>query len=81
MPSENYQALAELLTERLSIIADSELRENDPSEQLNRLMAVSNAITHWHTDHRKGLPQQLNHYLIQCSYSKALDFLRSENVL
>lgn len=80
MSTDPYHILADLLTQRLAVIADTELRENDPDEQLKRLMTVSHAITQWHTDHRKGLPQQLNHYLIQCSYSKALDFLRGENL-
>ncbi len=72
----DYQALRALLEKRLEIIANSELRDSDPAEQLRQLQQVSEAITAW-TNETKGIPQQLNHYLKQSSLSKALEFIKS----
>jgi len=65
-----------LLQKRLEIIADSELRETNPDEQLRQLQSVSESITKW-TNESKGLPQQLNHFLKQSSLSKALEFIQN----
>lgn len=75
MNSPDYEQLRTLLQTRLDTIADTQLRDSDPAEQLRRLQEVSEAITQWQAD-TKGIPQQLNHYLKQSSLSKALEFVQ-----
>ncbi|GAA5494055.1 hypothetical protein Rhal01_00211 [Rubritalea halochordaticola] len=71
----DLQQLADLLRMRLSIIGNTELREQNPEEQLRQLQQVSESITAFHKEHRGHLPAQLNHFLTQSSLSKALDFI------
>ncbi len=71
----DYQKLKALLEKRLEVISDSNLRENNPDEQLRQLQSVSEDIMRW-SDETKGIPQQLNHFLKQSSLSKALDFVK-----
>jgi len=73
----DYANLQSLLTKRLEIIADTELRDKDPEQQLLQLQTTSESITQWHQDNRGNIPSQLNHFLQQSSLSKALDFLNS----
>jgi predicted phage-related endonuclease len=72
----DYKSLQTLLEKRLTIIADTALRDSDPDKQLQQLMQVSQDITQW-SEQNKGIPQQLNHYLKQSSLSKALDFIKT----
>jgi predicted phage-related endonuclease len=72
----NYQALKSLLETRISIIANTQLRDSDPEEQLRQLQRVSEDINQW-ADETKGIPQQLNHFLKQSSLSKALEFIQT----
>ena len=74
----DYPTLQILLEKRLKVIADSDLRENNPEEQLRQLQNVSEDIMHW-TNEAKGIPQQLNHFLKQSSLNKALDFVKEIN--
>ena len=74
----DYSKLQALLELRLKVIADSNLRENNPEEQLRQLQNVSEDITHC-TNEAKGIPQQLNHFLKQSSLNKALDFVKEIN--
>lgn len=71
----DYPKLQTLLELRLKVISDSDLRENNPEEQLYQLQNVSEDIMRW-ADETKGIPQQLNHYLKQSSLNKALDFVK-----
>ena len=63
--------LHEMLTRRLAVISDAELRARDPQAQLSQLQQVSEAITAWHTAHRAQLPARLQHFLAQSSLEKA----------
>jgi hypothetical protein len=63
-----------LLEERLRVIGDAEMRELDPAGQLARLQEVSEAIVAFHAAHRAKIQPRLNHFLENCSYSKALDW-------
>jgi hypothetical protein len=73
-----FERLAQLLTERLDVIADHEWRERDAAGHLDRLKAVSEALVSEHERLRAlgAMPPRLNHFLSQCSYSKALDWVR-----
>lgn len=76
----DYQQLGCDLQTRLDVIADTTLRDENPTEQLKQLQEVSERITAWHQQFRKDIPAQLNHFLQQQSLSKALDYLRSESL-
>ena len=71
----DYKTLQSLLEKRLNVIADTKLRDSNPTEQLKQLQEVSEKIMAW-TDSTKGIPQQLNHFLKQSSLNKALDFIK-----
>ena len=70
-----HEELKHLLLHRISVIEDHQCRESDPAEHLHQLQQASEAISHWHKTHRSTLQPQLNHYLIQASFGKALDFI------
>ncbi len=72
----DYKSLQALLEKRLQIIANTDLRDANPDEQLQQLIQVSQKITQW-TEKNKGIPQQLNHFLKQSSLNKALDFIKT----
>lgn len=72
----DYSQLKNLLQKRLEIIADTTLREENPTKQLQRLQTISESITQWE-EQAKGIPQQLNHFLKQSSLSKALEFVQN----
>jgi len=72
----DYKLLQSLLEKRLTVIADTDLRDTNPDEQLQQLMQVSQEITQW-SEQNKGIPQQLNHFLKQSSLSKALDYIKA----
>lgn len=67
--------LAELLRERLRVIGNAELREKDPEGHLKALQQVSEAILKRHEELKPELPARLNHFLTQCSFQKALEYL------
>ncbi len=67
-----YQTLAAALQERLRIIADHAWRDRDPAAHLESLKTVSLQIADLQTKLPPGAPPKLNHYLLQCSYAKAL---------
>ena len=73
--------LEKLLVERLEVIADHAWRDRDAAGHLERLKQVSEALVAEHERLRSlgSLPPRLQHYLTQCSYSKALDWLRGVN--
>jgi hypothetical protein len=68
----NYLSLASALKERLTIIGDHELREKDPSLQLNKLQTVSELILQLQKQLPDDCNPHLDHYLKNCSYDKAL---------
>lgn len=68
----HLQQLIEMLERRLAVIANADLRENDPESQLAQLQEVSEAIMAFHEDHRDSIPIRLNHFLENCSFDKAL---------
>ena len=59
----HLQQLIEMLERRLAVIADADMRENDPEGQLAQLQEVSEAIMAFHEDHRGQIPIRLNHFL------------------
>lgn len=72
-----YQALAAALRERLAVISDRELYTRDPALHLEQLRAVSERVTALQADLPTPIDPQLAHYLLRCSYDKALVFLES----
>jgi len=74
---EYYATLAQALRDRLQIIADSQLRERDPTGHLTKLKEASERIE----ELKKRLPldtdPMLAHYLERMSLTKALDFVQS----
>ena len=73
-----YQALASALRERLAIIGDRELYSRDPALHLQQLQAISERVTHLQADLPKPIDPQLAHFLLRCSYDKALAFLEAK---
>lgn len=74
---EYYANLAEALRERLDIIADRQLREQNPDSHLAKLKLASERIEQL----KKNLPlnadPMLIHYLDRMSLSKALEFVEN----
>ena len=74
---EYYVTLAEALRERLDVIADRQLREQDPTAHLARLRHASHRIEQL----KKSLPlnadPMLTHYLDRMSLRKALEFVQN----
>jgi hypothetical protein len=70
-----YVELAEALRDRLAVIADHQLRDQNPDTHLAKLREASERIE----DLRKRLPHgadpTLDHYLRRMSLSKALEFV------
>ena len=75
MPLANLTELHRLLTHRLTLIADKKMREEEPARQLEELQKTSEAITAWHKANRSSIDSRLNHFLIQASFQKALDWI------
>jgi len=73
----DYPTLRELLQLRLKIIADTDMRENQPEKQLQQLQDTSEKITAWQVENRSEIPAQLNHFLKQSSLTKALEYIES----
>lgn len=80
MAQQDFKELAELLRKRLQIIADRELRERDPAGQLGRLQEISESISRKELElaERKALPPRLEHFLKNCSYQKALEWIEDQ---
>jgi len=77
----DFQHISKLLQFRLDTIANTELRESNPELQLQQLQEVSENIQIWHKKNRSNLPAQLNHFFTQSSLSKALDYIKKENLI
>ena len=76
--NEELTRLAVLLEKRLAVIADHELRDRDPDEQLRQLQEVSEKIEEMHSTLKGKIKPRLAHFLEGCSYQKALDWIRLE---
>tara|TARA_R110002096_G_scaffold4501_30_gene21261 strand:- start:1908 stop:2159 length:252 start_codon:yes stop_codon:yes gene_type:complete len=77
MPTtDEFQELADLLERRLQVIGDHELRDRDPDAQFEQLKSVSEAIMAKHVELKPQIDARLNHFLENCSYDKALDWVR-----
>ncbi|WP_078814223.1 hypothetical protein [Prosthecobacter debontii] len=70
-----FSHLHQLLRQRLDLIADHAFRDRDPSAHLAELQRLSEALAAEHQRLKPKLPPRLNHYLVQSSLVKALDFL------
>lgn len=68
--------LVALLERRLAVIADTAWRERDPEGQLAELAAVSDAIEGFRRARAGTLPPRLEHFLVNASFGKALDWSR-----
>lgn len=75
---EEWQELATLLEERLAVIADHAWRDRDAAGHLEQLKNVSERLQQEHQRLRGQLPARLNHYLTQASFSKALEWIRTD---
>jgi len=75
MTSEHTVQLRQLLEQRLNIITNHDLRARDPQQQLAALQEVSEQLQEWYQEHRAALPAQLNHFMSQASFSKALEYI------
>lgn len=69
--------LLSLLHRRLAIIADHSWRDRDGEAHLQALKSISEEIAIWTTLHRDSLDAKMRHFLSNCSYQKALDYLES----
>lgn len=70
--------LAALLRQRLAIIGDTALRDRDPGAHLEALKDASEAIFAKHVDLKPAVHPRLDHFLTNCSYEKALDYLEAQ---
>ena len=74
---EYYVTLAKALQERLDVVSDRQLREQNPTAHLERLKQASERIEQM----KKNLPltadPMLTHYLNRMSLSKALEFVQN----
>jgi hypothetical protein len=71
---ELLSELAEVLRERLTIIADAESRRN-PQQHTARLREVSERLARIELQLPVTIDPQLRHFLERCSYDKALEYL------
>lgn len=74
----DFSNLRSLLQRRLDLIADHAFRDRDAAAHLEALKSVSEEIMAEHQWLRSDLPPRLNHFLTQASFSKALDYLNSD---
>jgi len=72
MMSESYRELAAALRERLAVIADRELYQRDSAAHLEKLKVVSKRITVLGDALPPPVDRQLQHFLENCSFEKAL---------
>lgn len=74
----DLEKLASLLERRLSVIGNHGLRDTNPDEHLRQLQEVSEAIVEWHKEFKGSLKPRLEHFMQNCSYENALDWIRQE---
>ncbi len=73
---EYYVVLAEALQDRLAVIADHQLREQNPEAHLVRLRQASERIEQLRDRLPEDAHPMLVHYLDRMSLTKALGFLQ-----
>ena len=78
IPPSTAVTFKTLLERRLAIIADHDLRERDPAEQLRQLTEVSQTLDAEYQQTKKTLPPRLRHFIEQCSFQKALAYLEEQ---
>jgi hypothetical protein len=71
-----YLALAEALRDRLAVIADHQLRDQNPETHFTRLKRASERIEQLRSQLPPGADPMLVHYLDRMSLSKALDLVQ-----
>ncbi len=72
-PEEDRHAeLAGLLVRRREVIADHGWRDRDAAGHLEALKEVSERIMAWTAENRAAVDPQLRHFLVNCSFDKAL---------
>ena len=78
--TSGLRELAALLEQRLAVIGDAALRDSDPEAQLRQLQDVSESLLELHGRLKSAgqVPTRLDHFLTQCSYGKALDFVNDK---
>ena len=69
------QGLATLLRRRLEVISDHAWRDRDSDTHFEALKSVSLEIGAAQESLAGQLPARLNHFLTQCSFDKALEFI------
>ena len=74
--NEYYATLAEALRERLDVIADRQLREQNPTAHLTKLRLTSEHIERLKDNLPRDADPMLTHYLDRMSLSKALEFVQ-----
>lgn len=77
--NERLSRLAELLRQRLRVIADHEFRDRDADAHLAALREASEALDEEYAALRGTLPPRLNHFMQQASYQKALAFIEGDD--
>jgi predicted component of type VI protein secretion system len=71
-----YVVLAEALRDRLAVIADHQLRDQNPDAHLIRLKQASERIEELRHRLPADADPMLTHYLGRMSLSKALEFVQ-----
>jgi predicted component of type VI protein secretion system len=71
-----YVLLAEALRDRLAVIADHQLRDQNPTAHLTRLQQASERIEQLRSRLPADADPMLIHYLSRMSLSKALEFVQ-----
>lgn len=80
--SFSFDPLAAALQERLSVIADHELRDRNPVIHLKKLQEASEAIEQCMARLSSSeIDPRLRHYLERRSYDKALAWLENDSQL
>jgi predicted component of type VI protein secretion system len=74
---EYYATLADALRERLVVISDRQLREQNPTAHLARLKQASESIEQLKRNLPLSADPMLRHYLERMSLSKALEFVQN----
>jgi hypothetical protein len=78
---EYYAKLAGALRQRLTLIADQDLRKNNPALQLEKLKLASEEIEELKANIPADADPMLVHYLQRMSLSKALEFVERAELL
>lgn len=69
--------LTDALRERLALIADEDSRR-DAQGHMERLRQISERISELGAALPRPVDPRLEHFLARCSYSKALEFLQTD---